>query len=111
MLGYIPTGKCEFFLLCRECIEIFYCYATFDIIQKSFITFKSRLQGNQMTIRTSFGTVLKVALVHTSTPRYMFIQTQDTPNPNSLKFIPGVQVNFNQDIHGYVSHYLKTQYC
>lgn len=22
----------------------------------------------------------------------MFIQTQDTPNPNSLKFIPGVQV-------------------
>ena len=24
--------------------------------------------------------------------RTMFIQTQDTPNPNSLKFIPGVQV-------------------
>lgn len=22
----------------------------------------------------------------------MFVQTQDTPNPNSLKFIPGVQV-------------------
>ncbi|CAG2211140.1 HIRIP5 [Mytilus edulis] len=24
--------------------------------------------------------------------RHMFIQTQETPNPNSLKFIPGVQV-------------------
>lgn len=24
--------------------------------------------------------------------RTMFIQTQDTPNPNSLKFIPGVEV-------------------
>lgn len=24
--------------------------------------------------------------------RNMFIQTQDTPNPNSLKFIPGVEV-------------------
>jgi hypothetical protein len=22
----------------------------------------------------------------------MFVQTQDTPNPNSLKFLPGVQV-------------------
>ncbi|XP_062520274.1 NFU1 iron-sulfur cluster scaffold homolog, mitochondrial-like [Corticium candelabrum] len=35
-----------------------------------------------------------------STPyRRMFIQTQDTPNPNSLKFIPGVQVldNFTMD--------------
>ena len=26
------------------------------------------------------------------TARSMFIQTQDTPNPNSLKFIPGVPV-------------------
>ncbi|KAB0366560.1 hypothetical protein FD754_010716, partial [Muntiacus muntjak] len=27
-----------------------------------------------------------------NTVRYMFIQTQDTPNPNSLKFIPGKPV-------------------
>ena len=27
----------------------------------------------------------------------MFIQTQDTPNPNSLKFIPGVPVMSNND--------------
>lgn len=25
--------------------------------------------------------------------RNMFIQTQDTPNPNSVKFLPGVQVS------------------
>jgi len=25
--------------------------------------------------------------------RGMFIQTQDTPNPNSVKFLPGVQVS------------------
>ena len=24
--------------------------------------------------------------------RSMFIQTQDTPNPNCLKFVPGVQI-------------------
>lgn len=24
-----------------------------------------------------------------TTPKYMFIQTQETPNPNSLKFLPG----------------------
>ncbi|XP_017768704.1 PREDICTED: NFU1 iron-sulfur cluster scaffold homolog, mitochondrial-like [Nicrophorus vespilloides] len=28
----------------------------------------------------------------TSLPRSMFVQTQETPNPNSLKFLPGVQV-------------------
>lgn len=25
--------------------------------------------------------------------RNMFIQTQDTPNPNSVKFLPGVEVS------------------
>lgn len=29
---------------------------------------------------------------HTSAVRPMFIQTQETPNPNSLKFLPGVKV-------------------
>ena len=32
------------------------------------------------------------ALTHTHTARTMFVQVQDTPNPNSLKFIPGVPV-------------------
>ncbi|XP_060521803.1 NFU1 iron-sulfur cluster scaffold homolog, mitochondrial-like [Cylas formicarius] len=30
--------------------------------------------------------------IRVSTPSLMFIQTQETPNPNSLKFIPGNQV-------------------
>lgn len=30
------------------------------------------------------------------TRRSMFIQTQDTPNPNSLKFLPGVEVGILQ---------------
>lgn len=41
--------------------------------------------------------------------RHMFIRTQDTPNPNSLKFIPGVEVLENGTVnlpsasHGYRS--------
>ena len=35
---------------------------------------------------------LKPSRVYLSPSRTMFIQTQDTPNPNSLKFIPGVMV-------------------
>lgn len=30
--------------------------------------------------------------VSTTSIRSMFVQTQDTPNPNSLKFLPGVKV-------------------
>lgn len=33
-----------------------------------------------------------LAKTQTSLIRNMFIQTQDTPNPNSLKFFPGVEV-------------------
>lgn len=39
------------------------------------------------------GSLLQPICVNSKTPvRSMFIQTQETPNPNSLKFIPGVQV-------------------
>lgn len=34
----------------------------------------------------------KVPLLNNCVCRTMFIQTQDTPNPNSLKFLPGVKV-------------------
>ncbi|XP_012287901.1 NFU1 iron-sulfur cluster scaffold homolog, mitochondrial [Orussus abietinus] len=34
----------------------------------------------------------KTQLVYRHQTRNMFIQTQDTPNPNSLKFLPGVSV-------------------
>lgn len=30
--------------------------------------------------------------LHMSKPLQMFIQTQDTPNPNSMKFLPGIEV-------------------
>ncbi|XP_039282100.1 NFU1 iron-sulfur cluster scaffold homolog, mitochondrial [Nilaparvata lugens] len=36
--------------------------------------------------------VLQSSHIHTSLLRSMFIQTQETPNPNSLKFLPGVKV-------------------
>ncbi|XP_057377212.1 NFU1 iron-sulfur cluster scaffold homolog, mitochondrial-like isoform X2 [Daphnia carinata] len=52
----------------------------------------SGLQGSQMTLRTCSSTVSNIRWLHASPPSQMFIQTQDTPNPNSLKFIPGVQV-------------------
>ena len=42
--------------------------------------------------RERFGRFLKPTSVCVSPSRTMFIQTQDTPNPNSLKFIPGVTV-------------------
>lgn len=34
----------------------------------------------------------KTALVNNCDSRTMFIQTQETPNPNSLKFLPGTKV-------------------
>nr|XP_021194507.2 NFU1 iron-sulfur cluster scaffold homolog, mitochondrial [Helicoverpa armigera] len=34
----------------------------------------------------------KVPILNSCVCRTMFIQTQDTPNPNSLKFLPGVKV-------------------
>lgn len=33
-----------------------------------------------------------VSVINTCVCRSMFIQTQDTPNPNSLKFLPGTKV-------------------
>ncbi|XP_032792392.1 NFU1 iron-sulfur cluster scaffold homolog, mitochondrial [Daphnia magna] len=52
----------------------------------------NRLQGIQMTLRTCSYTVSNIRGLHVSPSCHMFVQTQDTPNPNSLKFIPGVQV-------------------
>nr|CAG4644969.1 EOG090X0A0R [Leptodora kindtii] len=51
----------------------------------------------QCRISPSYGSAFKpsdsfVRTISRSLARTMFVQTQDTPNPNSLKFIPGVQV-------------------
>ncbi|GFN82043.1 nfu1 iron-sulfur cluster scaffold-like protein, mitochondrial [Plakobranchus ocellatus] len=44
-----------------------------------------RIQSDHLLKQKSFPTIFQPA-------RMMFIQTQDTPNPNSLKFMPGVEV-------------------
>lgn len=37
------------------------------------------------------------------TKRSLFIKTQETPNPNSLKFIPGKEVKFIQFFCSYLA--------
>ncbi|XP_072213194.1 NFU1 iron-sulfur cluster scaffold homolog, mitochondrial [Excalfactoria chinensis] len=55
------------------------------------------LKGHSLTTQQPFHQLarrkqlLPSAVLH-NTVRCMFIQTQDTPNPNSLKFIPGKEV-------------------
>ncbi|NP_001006305.2 NFU1 iron-sulfur cluster scaffold homolog, mitochondrial [Gallus gallus] len=55
------------------------------------------LKGHNLTTQQPFHQLarrkqlLPSAVLH-NTVRCMFIQTQDTPNPNSLKFIPGKEV-------------------
>lgn len=50
----------------------------------------------------SCGTGVRNSLLKNKNPasweavRSMFIQTQDTPNPNSLKFLPGVKVRLKE---------------
>ncbi|XP_026477416.1 NFU1 iron-sulfur cluster scaffold homolog, mitochondrial-like [Ctenocephalides felis] len=41
---------------------------------------------------SSKGSNINLAKLQTPLFRNMFIQTQDTPNPNSLKFFPGVEI-------------------
>lgn len=52
--------------------------------QKNFITV-----GKQATNR---AILISSCSTNRATSRTMFIQTQDTPNPDSLKFLPGVSV-------------------
>lgn len=58
--------------------------------QHDLLTHITRIK-TYLCIHTYTGTFLSTCLVF-FTVRTMFIQTQDTPNPNSLKFVPGVQV-------------------
>jgi len=48
------------------------------------------LRGNENT--TYVLSSQHQSIISSPQKRNMFIQTQDTPNPNSLKFIPGVPV-------------------
>ncbi|XP_008947950.1 PREDICTED: NFU1 iron-sulfur cluster scaffold homolog, mitochondrial-like, partial [Merops nubicus] len=55
------------------------------------------LKGHKWTTQQTFHQLVQKKpflppAVWRHTVRNMFIQTQDTPNPNSLKFIPGKEV-------------------
>nr|CAH0106548.1 unnamed protein product [Daphnia galeata] len=64
----------------------------FHPVYSSILLRNTPLCRNQVVLRMSGLTVSSIQHLHTSPQCLMFIQTQDTPNPNSLKFIPGVQV-------------------
>lgn len=59
-----------------------------------FNTSRTTTTGSVVSVTPSKTTSLRASLsAFNSQPvRSMFIQTQETPNPNSLKFVPGVQV-------------------
>ncbi|NXS60226.1 NFU1 protein, partial [Brachypteracias leptosomus] len=58
---------------------------------------RTLLKDHQLTTQQAFHQLARVkpplpSAVWHNAVRSMFIQTQDTPNPNSLKFIPGKEV-------------------
>ncbi|XP_031828999.2 NFU1 iron-sulfur cluster scaffold homolog, mitochondrial [Nomia melanderi] len=73
------------------------------LVHKSLLTYqcskileKSKLNmhtlGNTHILQPRLLSVTKQFDVNNMQRRKMFIQTQDTPNPNSLKFLPGIKV-------------------
>jgi len=44
---------------------------------------------------------MDVRQLHTTNSLRMFIQTQDTPNPNSMKFLPGIEVSILNKKNGF----------
>ena len=83
ILGYSAYWKRELLFLSRNRIcESLRCIST---AQRAF---SSTWFGGSLRDKT----ILKPSSVWITPSRSMFIQTQDTPNPNSLKFIPGVNV-------------------
>lgn len=62
-------------------------------VHKLFRTFPTGLRHWYGDSKTSVSILSsKHSPISSQQRRNMFIQTQDTPNPNSLKFIPGVPV-------------------
>ena len=50
-------------------------------------------RSNQLQNKSVYSPlVFNCRNLHATRPVNMFIQTQDTPNPNSLKFLPGMEV-------------------
>jgi len=82
--GYKTFWRCKCLSLWRQAVYEPARYFSRAQTLSNGINFarKTSLLSNRVKFSVS-GVVLS---------RKMFIQTQDTPNPNSLKFIPGVQV-------------------
>ncbi|XP_018322823.1 NFU1 iron-sulfur cluster scaffold homolog, mitochondrial-like isoform X2 [Agrilus planipennis] len=53
---------------------------------------KNNLSQKHLKNSTNGAQILQIRSLLTTNRSYMFIQTQETPNPNSLKFLPGQQV-------------------
>lgn len=83
ILGYNAYWKRELLFLVRNrSCESVRC------VSSTARAFSGTLSGSWFRDRT----LHKPSSVCVAPSRSMFIQTQDTPNPNSLKFIPGVAV-------------------
>jgi len=55
---------------------------------RSYSSFVRAFQGSPIGKSSSMRSLININVPS----RTMFIRTQDTPNPNSLKFYPGTQV-------------------
>ena len=64
------------------------CFRNFTLKQPTFNSFARIFNANVNVTKQNFLQSLNVIQIK----RNMFIQTFDTPNPNSLKFVPGVDV-------------------
>ncbi|EDV95195.1 NFU1 iron-sulfur cluster scaffold homolog, mitochondrial [Drosophila grimshawi] len=70
-----------------DCMHMAASASASSSARKTYSTLAVDLTKQQMLLRKPLET-----LALQITKRSMFIQTQDTPNPDSLKFLPGVEV-------------------
>lgn len=71
-------------LTCRYCVTFQCSKKINDCTLRMYTNYSNHFQRPCLSTPISNFNVIQ--------KRQMFIQTQDTPNPNSLKFIPGVEV-------------------
>ncbi|XP_034179892.2 NFU1 iron-sulfur cluster scaffold homolog, mitochondrial [Osmia lignaria lignaria] len=71
-------------LTCRYCAAFQFSKTLKDCTVRMYTNY-----NNHMVKPCLFTSIPKLNVIQ---KRQMFIQTQDTPNPNSLKFLPGVKV-------------------
>lgn len=84
---YVLVTYCHFLCVLSSDLSKTGCYLSVCLFSQRFYV----LVYIQM-FSFVYLSLLSLFFFFLSTVRSMFIQTQDTPNPNSLKFIPGVPV-------------------